>query len=132
MVALAYGLDNSSSWFLEWAKVWKELGVQEILLDKASANEVVLQPAPMPGGLWSNRPISSSKVTERMRLFFKDKGCDAEDLAGLSSHSCKSTCLSWAAKIGLDKETRELLGNSVENSDVSALTYGRDNLAAPP
>ena len=58
-------------------------------------------------------------------------GFDPREVDSLSSHSCKTTILSWAAKRGLDKSVRKILGYHVQPDDVSPLTYGRDNLSAP-
>ena len=58
-------------------------------------------------------------------------GFDPREVDNLSSHSCKTTILSWAAKKGLDKSVRKILGYNVQLDDVSPLTYGRDNLSAP-
>ena len=56
---------------------------------------------------------------------------DPREADNLSSHSCKTTILYWAAKRGLDKSVRKILSCNVQLDDVSPLTYSRDNLSAP-
>jgi len=47
------------------------------------------------------------------------------------THSAKSTVLSWAAKCGIGKGTRRLLGGHAAQKDFSMLEYSRDALAEP-
>eukprot|EP00972_Heterocapsa_arctica_P075691 11164176-Heterocapsa_arctica.AAC.1 len=46
-----------------------------------------------------------------------------------TSHSCKATALSWAAKAGLRPGSRRLLGGHAKPKDLSMLEYSRDALA---
>ena len=48
----------------------------------------------------------------------------------ITSHSCKSTLLSYLAKFGCGIATREILGGHVSHLK-SVLTYSRDGLAGP-
>ena len=48
-----------------------------------------------------------------------------------ATHSCKATLLSWAAKAGMSRSTRRLLGAHADTRDRSMLEYSRDALAGP-
>ena len=75
--------------------------------------------------------MSSNEITFWLRQALMQNGFDPREVDNLSSHSCKTTILSWAAKRGLDKSVRKILSYNVQLDDVSPLTYGRDNLSAP-
>ena len=75
--------------------------------------------------------MSSNEITFWLRQALIQNGFDPREVDSLSSHSCKTTILSWAAKRGLGKSVRKILGYHVQPDDVSPLTYGRDNLSAP-
>ena len=71
----------------------------------------------------SNEPVTSSQITKLLRELFQN------DL--VRSHSLKHTCLSFAAKRGLDPHIRKLLGYHLDRSEVTLATYSRDLLAEP-
>ena len=71
----------------------------------------------------STEPVTSSQITKLLRELFRD------DL--VRSHSLKHTCLSFAAKRGLDPHIRKLLGYHLDRSEVTLATYSRDLLAEP-
>ena len=49
----------------------------------------------------------------------------------MGAHSLKCTCLSWAAKAGVPRESRRMLGYHVAVGDKSMETYSRDSMSAP-
>lgn len=59
----------------------------------------------MQGEGWSKRPLTSSEVTQILKSFLEE----SSDVL-LSSHSMKTTLLSWCSKAGVEKEHRRLLG----------------------
>ena len=71
----------------------------------------------------SSEPVTSSQITKLLRELFQN------DL--VRSHSLKHTCLSFAAKRGLDPHIRKLLGYHLDRSEVTLATYSRDLLAEP-
>ena len=78
--------------------------------------EGAVMPAPdlSAPGCWSVRPVSCAETTRLLRAFLKTDDPD------LRSHSLKRTALSWAAKAGMDREHRRLLGrhaSAVQGSD---------------
>ena len=86
-----------------------------------------LLPAPNIKGSWMDRPVSSQESTKWLRLVlepFKDGSIMP------STHSLKSTTLSWAAKYGLEPHDRLLLGHHSTGKG-SLECYSRDVLASP-
>eukprot|EP00971_Amphidinium_carterae_P323509 6429083-Amphidinium_carterae.1 len=73
--------------------------------------------------------MSSAQFTAYLYSLLAGLGLDLPEPFG--SHSCKATLLSWAAKFDLPLHVRALLGGHVSASDVSILTYSRDELAGP-
>ena len=122
MVAPACGLSGRS-----WARRW--MAVRSMLGHDVS-RDGCLQLAPISGG-WSDRKITSSETSLWMRDILIQRGMDESTAVAYSSHSCKTTLLSFAAKAGLLPETRRILGYHVDRNSVSMFTYGRDNMAAP-
>ena len=120
-VAVAQGvtLDN-------WARTW--LVVRSTVGGDISAGYPVM-PAPGLDDEPTKRPISSDEMGKWVRMLLDRNGID---LTGrrISSHSCKSTLLSYMAKFGCDIPTREILGGHVSHLK-SVLTYSRDGLAGP-
>ena len=53
------------------------------------------------------------------------------DPESYGTHSAKATLLSWAAKAGLSKTDRKLLGGHTDSKDKSMEEYSRDVLAKP-
>ena len=86
---------------------------------------------PAPGGdeLATKRPISSDEMGKWVRMLLVRHGADLQGRK-ISSHSCKSTMLSYMAKFGCDITTREILGGHVSHLK-SVLMYSRDALAGP-
>ena len=55
----------------------------------------------------------------------------AVDDGSVSSHSLKSTCLSWAAKAGMPRESRRLLGRHADAVQSADSFYSRDLIIGP-
>ena len=69
----------------------------------------------------SQEPVTSSQTTKLLREVLQS---DA-----VRSHSLKHTCLSFAAKNGLDPHVRKLLGYHLDRHEVTLATCSRDLLA---
>ena len=110
---------NQSSWAKSWMQARKDSG----LVDSSWA-----MPAPNLKGGWLNRRLTTGEITLWLRDILVTNNCDVEAVERLSSHSLKTTMLSWAAKFGLDLQTRRILGHHVDPEARSALTYSRDAL----
>ena len=108
-----------------WAECW--------LSCRASMNlelgRLPLLLAPNTSGAPTKRPLSSEEMKLWTRHILTRFGCD---LSGrmITSHSCKSTLLSYAAKHGVGWDDRLVLGGYIGHLK-SAITYSRDALAKP-
>ena len=71
----------------------------------------------------SQQPVTSSQITKLLREVLRSDT--------VRSHSLKHTCLSFAAKRGLDPHVRKLLGYHLDHHEVTLATYSRDLLAEP-
>lgn len=80
-----------------------------------------LLPAPKIGGTFCARPLSTSEAAVWLRELLK--GC--KDSMSFRSHSLKATLLIWAARAGLDKETRSVLGHHCSALNGSEVVYSR-------
>jgi hypothetical protein len=87
-------------------------------------------PVILTSGQWGKMALSSSQAGEWIRLIFNSGGV-AKSFSRVTSHSFKATLLSWAAKGGLSKEHRCILGYHTLDSNQSMLHYSRDEQAAP-
>ena len=65
-------------------------------------------PAPLVDGGWMDRSVTSEELSAWLRSVLERGGFD---VSSISSHSLKHTTLSWAAKWGMDKYIRTLLGH---------------------
>ena len=61
-------------------------------------------PAPQSDTMWSTRPLTSTEITAMLRSIL-----GVFDDPKLSSHSLKTTCLSWCAKADVSREHRRIL-----------------------
>ena len=76
------------------------------------------------------RGLMSKEVTGMMRGLLR-LHFSQEQIEGLSSHSAKSTCLSWCAKFGLSKADRSCLGRHTSAVVSSSAIYARDLVIGP-
>ena len=114
-----------------WAQIFLDLRKRlQIVAGEASPFFVAFD-----GNLPSAAGVTLAEANVLIRRFVHEAAekelitCD--DYNKFSSHSCKRTLLSWAAKAGLDLDTRRLLGHHVIKSDGSWLAYSHDALAHP-
>ena len=120
-VAVAHGVTDEN-----WARKWILVRAS---IEGSISNGYPVMPAPSADGEATKRPITSDEMGKWVRMLLVRHGMD---LAGrkISSHSCKSTLLSFLAKYGCEITTREILGGHVSHLK-SVLTYSRDSLAGP-
>ena len=86
-----------------------------------------MMPAPDADGVPSCRPLDSDEASAWLR---KILGVEDGAARKVSSHSCKCTCLSYAAKRGFPHADRMVLGYHSQNVKM-ALCYSRDSQARP-
>ena len=106
-----------------WLDVWimcrKQAG-----LPVSGTIEGALLPAPVGSG-WAVRPVTCSETGDLLRMLL------AVDDGSVSSHSLKSTCLSWAAKAGMPRESRRLLGRHADAVQSADSFYSRGLIIGP-
>ena len=89
-------------------------------------------PAPsMVSNSWLQRPLTAAEGTQWLKELLVMGGCKLEEVKDIGTHSLKVTALSWAAKYGLDVQTRRLLGHHSDPQMRSILTYSRDAMSGP-
>ena len=82
-------------------------------------------------GRFTSTYMSSTEATLWLREILEVSGFSAEQSSAFTSHSCKSTLLSWAAKSGLfSPSQRRRLGHHLDPQDKSMLVYSRDRLGS--
>ena len=75
---------------------------------------------------WTSRPLSSYELSDLLRDYLE---CPND--SSLSSHSLKSTVLSWAAKCEMPREYRRVLGRHSSSVKESDSVYARELSFAP-
>jgi hypothetical protein len=127
LVGLSQGLADR-----QWAPVWLRLRSD---LGLSSAADQPLLPLPIheigDGLGWSAGEVTSFDMGLHLRHIFVKFGFDPSALKGIGSHSLKATMLSWAAKGGLAKDDRRILGYHADGNDRSVSGYARDVFAEP-
>ena len=103
-----------------WAECWLSCRASMDL----ELGRLPLLPAPNTSGVPTKRPLSSEEMKLWTRHILTRFGCD---LSGrrITSHSCKSTLLSYAAKHGVGWDDRLVLGGHIGHLK-SAITYSRE------
>ena len=82
-----------------------------------------LIPAFHPSGMPAPTPLTSRQLSQFLRA-----SLPPEVPLAPTSHSIKTTCLTWAAVAGVTLDHRRLLGHHVHDSARSTETYSRDVL----
>ena len=120
---IAWGLTGT-----DWYRSWLQLRVDFKLEfgPKVSAMRAV-----RPDGSLSDRPLDSSDATKWIQELLLRGSFPKEQVCKVTSHGLKATALSWAAKWGLAREQRQILGYHIVEGASSALHYSRDEQSAP-
>ena len=116
ILAPARGVDGSV-WPMKGLAAFEAVG----LSFNGYLNQPLFKPVDAQGFLWK-RGITSEETNDFIELLFPN--------ASLSSHSCKCTCLTWAAKYGLSLPDRNILGRRADATRDTSAVYSRD-LCAP-
>eukprot|EP00435_Cladocopium_sp_Y103_P006727 s5228_g2.t1 len=109
------------NWGAAWCECRRELGIHDM-------KQFPLMPAPDPQQIPTVRPLSSTEAGSWMRDLLQINHDDKS--VRFSSHSLKSTCLSYAAKRGCSFEDRLSLGYHTQHLKM-ALVYSRDGSSRP-
>ena len=123
LVGLAKGL-SGECWAESWLEVRERIGHD-------AGRDGCLQLQPLADGSFASFRIEAGQMTERLRHLLERLGVERSALRNVGSHSCKASLLSLAAKAGLSRETRRLLGGHSPPGDKSVEVYARDVLATP-
>ncbi len=120
---MAVGL-TGEPWAEEWLNLRARMG-----LNAESDGALMLKP--LASGVFSRKRITTTEGVIWMRELLMDGGITGQEAAVYGTHSCKATLLSWAAKSGMPKPDRRLLGGHAAPKDRSVLEYSRDALGEP-
>jgi hypothetical protein len=119
LVVPCHGIDGKD-WGSEWIRVRKSLGV-------AWPPEGLVMPALGLQGEVTSRPLETQECAAWLRKIVGSQ--EGESVRRISSHSLKSTFLSYAAKRGIGIPERLQLGYHTSNFQMG-MVYSRDGAAA--
>lgn len=115
---------SSIAWHDAWVRAREQLGLcTEGQLSAPLCPAFDREGAPLPNGLTSGEGSELLRGLLRAHL--------GTEVPHYTSHSLKTTLLSWAAKFGLDLASRRILGYHLAPGAKTAETYARDCMAAP-
>ena len=121
VVGCALGLAGVP-WAQAWIKLRRSIGCD------AAADGCLMQEILASGELGRARMKTSDANLVLVRILREEEGAGAETY---TTHSGKATLLSWAAKAGLSRSVRRMLGGHADPRDKSMLEYSRDAMAQP-
>lgn len=121
LVSPATGV-TSEVWAEQWLACRKTLDIEDLSI-------FPLMPAPSASGEATVRALSSSEAGLWLRMLLNNPQTVDPSLK-ITSHSLKSTCLSYLAKRGVGFEDRLALGYHTSSIRM-ALTYSRDGASRP-
>ena len=111
-----------------WAQVW--LSVRASAGLEFGEGQVPMQSV-TASGEFSGFPLEPGDASKWLRELLRRAGFTESQVKNISSHSLKATALSWAAKYGVPRELRQILGYHIVAGSASALHYSRDEQAYP-
>ncbi len=119
--ALGFGIGGTADWALKWRQSRSEEGwlTEEFVLPSYSLRKEY----------WLDQRMSSSEATCFLRECLAQRFL-GENLAKYSSHSCKSTLLTWAGRstaVVFSMAERRILGHHLDPASKSVLTYSRES-----
>ena len=124
MVAPFPGVTDNN-WVDEWLSLRKQLLLPDFDKLKPSFPRVNM------AGKFGDIPLSSSEAGNWLRTLLGTAGLIKPSDKRITSHGLKATVLSWAAKYGIPKEQRSILGYHILDTQQSMLHYSRDEQALP-
>ena len=122
---------TSHSWGIceeTWAEVWLATRA-ELKLD--AKMQGFLLPSVGPGGTLRPYKMPTEELAMHLREILVEWGIPISEASLYTSHSLKSTLLSWCAKIGAPFKARRMLGYHAKGTEKSTLCYSRDAMAWP-
>eukprot|EP00435_Cladocopium_sp_Y103_P049144 s2642_g14.t1 len=110
----------------DWANTWMSLRYE---LGISFAAGFPTMPAPDDLAQPTVRPLWTDEMKAWTAVLLDQQGADISGKR-YTSHSCKTTALSWASKYGVNWEDRCVLGGHVAHLK-SPIVYSRDAMARP-
>ena len=120
LCAPAHGVVDSD-WISCWMEARSSVGIQETHPP---------MPAPSVEGKPTVRPLGTDECGSWLRLLLQMNPVASQNEVRITSHSCKCTILSYAAKRGLPHEERLVLGHHAHQGRMADV-YARDAEARP-
>ena len=110
-------------WVKQYMEVREELGLQT-----PGDDHCPMLPAPMDPGLtrWAKRPLTSQEGAEHLRYVL---GAPKTADRRVSTHSLKSTSMSWVSKFGVNDQARAVLARHISVVSSATAVYSRDLLS---
>ena len=111
---------GSPSWVQSW---WETRTLASLPVEGHLGAPLMPAPALHSDTQWSTRPLTSTEITAMLRSLLDD--------TRLTSHSLKTTCLSWCAKADVSREHRRILGRHTSAVVDADSIYSRDLMYGP-
>ena len=111
-----------------WAAKWLDL---RRMIGMEAGTDRTMMRAPKAGDCWAKRQLTTDEFGDWLRMLSREAVPSEEGLKDYGAHSCKITVLSWAAKAGMPKPPRRILGGHAKAGDKTVAEYSRDELAEP-
>ena len=122
ITATAFGISGEP-----WAETWLTARRN---VNLSAERQGTLLPARAPDG-WHSVPFLTQEFAAALRALLLDLGFDTDQISDIGAHSLKVTCLAWAAKFGVARDVRRMLGYHLQSGDKSLESYSRDSMAGP-
>ena len=114
---------GSPSWVQSW---WETRSLANLPVEGHLGAPLMPAPALHSDTQWSTRPLTSTEITAMLRSLL-----GVFDDTRLTSHSLKTTCLSWCAKADVSREHRRILGRHTSAVVDADSIYSRDLMYGP-
>ena len=122
MLALGSGLYVNQCWGERWLNARKAERLDTMPCLMPAWSEVAMG--------WLTRPMTSGEGVWHLRELLVAAGVEEDRSLLYSTHTMKSTCLSWAATSGaMDFDQRRIMGHHFDSRLAMPLLYSRDALA---
>lgn len=122
VTALATGM-RSNTWAQAWLSARRQAG---LVFGKGP-----VMPCVTISGTFGTTELDTGTASKWLRELIRRGSPPGTDVSEISTHSLKSTALSWAAKFGIGREPRQVLGYHVVAGASSMMHYSRDEQAGP-
>ena len=127
--AKGLGFKVYGSWWNHYESARKDAGLAAI--DSPDQSKIVLWPRKDREGNWTMVSCTSEDHSTLLRQILLTLGWSTEQVAGMSSHSCKATAISFCSKFGMAEEDRKILAYHLSKGSSTIKCYSRDVMASP-